>query len=81
MIGFVLLAILLFAYLFISNKNSKELEIQKKRYDDSVMVVAAQKQALAAKKDSIKVNAVKDTSAKKKFLLVMRKPLPLKMMY
>ncbi len=62
-IGFVLLAILLFAYLFISTKNSKELEIQKKRYDDSVMVVTAQKQAMAAKKDSVRVNAVKDTSA------------------
>lgn len=55
-IGFVLLAILLFAYLFISSKNSRELEAQKKRYDDSVSIVSAQKQALNSKKDSIKVN-------------------------
>ena len=62
-IGFILLAILLFAYLFISTKNSHELEAQKKRYDDSVAVVSAQKQAVAVKKDSVKINAVPDTSA------------------
>lgn len=57
-IGFVLLAILLFAYLFISSKNSRELEAQKKRYDDSVSIVSAQKQAINSKKDSLKVNAM-----------------------
>jgi YidC/Oxa1 family membrane protein insertase len=62
-IGFVLLAILLFAYLFISSKNSRELEVQKKRYDDSVAFVNARKQAVAEKKDSIKVNTVADTGA------------------
>ena len=62
-IGFVLLAILLFAYMFISSKNSRELEVQKKRYEDSVAVVNAQKQATAAKKDTTRINTIVDTSA------------------
>jgi YidC/Oxa1 family membrane protein insertase len=62
-IGFVLLAILLFAYMFISSKNSRELEVQKKRYDDSVAVVAAKKQAAVAIKDTVKINPVPDTTA------------------
>jgi len=62
-IGFVLLAILLFAYMFISTKNSKELEVQKKRYDDSVAIVKAQTQVITAKKDSIKITPVRDTTA------------------
>lgn len=49
MIGFVLLAILLFAYLFYSSKNSHELEARKQRYDDSVARVTALKQAEANK--------------------------------
>lgn len=61
-IGFVLLAILLFAYLFTSTKNSHELEVQKKRYDDSVAVVALQRQVQAAKKDTAPV-VIKDTSS------------------
>jgi len=74
-IGFVLLAILLFAYLFISTKNSKELEVQKRRYDDSVAIASAQKQAITAKKDSIKVNAVQDTTAKGKLFNGVEKTL------
>lgn len=66
-IGFVLLAILLFAYLFISTKNSHELEAQKKRYDDSVAAVAAKRQAVAAKKDTIAVVA-RDTTSLGKIL-------------
>ena len=62
-IGFVLLAILLFAYMFISSKNSRELEVQKKKYEDSVAVVTAQKQATTAKKDTAAISVVKDTSA------------------
>lgn len=62
-IGFVLLAILLFAYMFISSKNSRELEVQKKRYDDSVALVKAQTQAVAAKKDSTKPVAAADSGA------------------
>ena len=63
-IGFVLLAGLLFLYLFLSTKGSHELEAQKKRYEDSVARVVAQKQALAAKQDSGTVVAKPiDTSA------------------
>lgn len=63
-IGFVLLAILLFAYMFISTKNSHELEVQKKRYLDSVALVDAKKQALQSKADSVKTaSAVPDTGA------------------
>ena len=62
-IGFVLLAILLFAYMFISSKNSRELEVQKKRYEDSVAVVNAQKQAAAAKKDTAAIKTIIDTTA------------------
>jgi len=51
-IGFVLLAGLLFAYLFLSTKNSKELESQKKRYDDSVARITTQKQLAIDKKDT-----------------------------
>ena len=62
-IGFVLLAGLLFAYLFISSKNSHELEIQKRKFDDSVAFVNAQKQAIAAKKDTSHTTVSADTSA------------------
>ncbi|MEO5592852.1 MAG: membrane protein insertase YidC [Chitinophagaceae bacterium] len=62
-IGFVLLAILLFAYMFISTKNSRELEVQKKKYDDSVAIVNTQRQVITTHKDSIKINAVHDTTA------------------
>ena len=56
-IGFVLLAILLFAYMYISTKNSHELEVQKKRYDDSVAAVIAKKQAATVKNDTARLNA------------------------
>src|SRR6187200_104976 len=53
-IGFVLLAILLFAYLFISTKSSQELQVQKKNYEDSVArVEALKKTPVTAKVDSI----------------------------
>ncbi len=62
-IGFVLLAILLFAYMFLSTKNSRELEVQKKRYEDSVALVKTKAQAIAAKKDTSKTVATIDTGA------------------
>ena len=53
-IGFVLLAILLFAYLFISTKSSQELQVQKKNYEDSLArVEALKKTPVTAKVDSI----------------------------
>jgi YidC/Oxa1 family membrane protein insertase len=62
-IGFVLLAILLFLYLFISTKNSQELARQKKIYEDSVAMVAAQKNAAVPSKDTAVTPAVaKDTT-------------------
>ena len=47
-IGFVLLGLMLFAYLFISTKNSHELEAQKRREADSIAIVKA-RQATEAK--------------------------------
>lgn len=56
-IGFVLLAVLLFVYLFISTKNTHELQGQRQHYEDSVARV---KRAL----DSAAAIAQKDTTIK-----------------
>ena len=65
-IGFVLLAILLFLYLFISSKNSQELTKQRKVYDDSIALVnSAKKSSLPASTDTLKT-VVKDTAGFKK---------------
>jgi YidC/Oxa1 family membrane protein insertase len=53
-IGFVLLGILLFVYLFISTKNSHELEAQRKRAEDSVAFVKSQQEAAARARDTAK---------------------------
>jgi len=58
-IGFVLLGVLLFVYLFTSTKNSQELEKQKKLADDSIAVVKM-RQASAAAAAAAKL---KDTTA------------------
>jgi YidC/Oxa1 family membrane protein insertase len=58
-IGFVLLAILLFAYLFISTKNSQELQVRKKSYEDSLARVEALKKTPAA----VKVDTVAQAPA------------------
>ena len=42
-IGFVLMGVLLFVYLFISSKNSQELQVKKQQYEDSVSRVDAAK--------------------------------------
>ena len=55
-IGFVLLALLLFTYLFISTKNSHELEAKKQHYVDSVTLVQNHI------RDSIAQNAPADTT-------------------
>lgn len=54
-IGFVLLGVLLFVYLFISSKNSRELEAQRLRQEDSLAKIELVKQqaAQARAKDSI----------------------------
>jgi len=51
-IGFVLLGVLLIAYIFISTKNSHELQAQRMHYDDSVAGVRARQAAEARQKDS-----------------------------
>jgi YidC/Oxa1 family membrane protein insertase len=61
-IGFVLLAGLLFAYLFFASKGSQDAEAQRKRVEDSLARVAAQKQVMAEKKDTSKTIKV-DTGA------------------
>ncbi len=67
-IGFVLLAILLFLYLFISSKNSQELMKQQKHYEDSIALVNSfKKTAPASTQDTAKV-IVKDTTGFKKAL-------------
>src|SRR5260221_11192112 len=50
-IGFVLLGVLLFLYLFNSTKNSHELEVQQRRAQESVALVNARKAAAARAKD------------------------------
>jgi YidC/Oxa1 family membrane protein insertase len=61
-IGFVLLAILLFAYMFLSTKSNHELEAQKKRYDDSVATVIAKNKINSIKADSVKTAIVADST-------------------
>ncbi|HXO74598.1 MAG TPA: membrane protein insertase YidC, partial [Puia sp.] len=51
-IGFVLLGVLLFIYIFTSTKNSHELEVQQKRAQDSIAFVNARKAAAAKQKDT-----------------------------
>ena len=62
-IGFVLLGVLLFVYLFTSTKNSHELQKQKQLYDDSVARIKLQQDAQAHLQDSAKnKNIVIDTT-------------------
>jgi YidC/Oxa1 family membrane protein insertase len=63
-IGFVLLGVLLFTYLFISTKNSHELEVQKLRYTDSVERVKTLQESVLRKRDSVAKTIVvtKDSS-------------------
>lgn len=56
-IGFVLLGVLLFAYLFISTKNSQELQRQRKLQEDSVAAVHARQAAEARLRDTAKNTA------------------------
>ncbi|HXB05861.1 MAG TPA: membrane protein insertase YidC [Puia sp.] len=69
-IGFVLLGLLLFLYLYLSTKNSHELEAQRKHIADSVAFVTkareaaaeAQRQAAGTKPDSVAVAQPVDTT-------------------
>jgi len=53
-IGFVLLGVLLFTYLFISTKNSQELQKQKRLYEDSIARVKAMQESKVNQQDSSK---------------------------
>jgi YidC/Oxa1 family membrane protein insertase len=66
-IGFILLAVLLFLYLFISTKNSQELAKQKRVYEDSVAMVSKQKNAADLLKDTA-APVVRDTAGYNKAL-------------
>lgn len=69
-IGFVLLAILLFLYLYISSKNSQELMVQKKAYEDSIAKIDAIKKInQPGVADTTRaLVAIKDTAGFKKAL-------------
>lgn len=64
-IGFVLLGVLLFIYLFLSTKNSHELEAFRKHQEDSINFVKAKQAAEAKAKDTVALVAPgADSSAK-----------------
>ncbi len=64
-IGFVLLAALLFLYLFLSTKSSQELQEQKKRQQDSLAFVTRMNDSLTLAKDTTSKAASPDTSGLK----------------
>lgn len=65
-IGFVLLGVLLIAYLYTSTKSSHELEVQRKRAEDSIALVksrqAAAAAAVAKTQDTASANGPVDTT-------------------
>jgi YidC/Oxa1 family membrane protein insertase len=56
-IGFVLLALLLFVYLFTSTKNTKELQTQQQHQTDSIARVQLKKDSIARANDTTAVNS------------------------
>ncbi|MBE7169731.1 MAG: membrane protein insertase YidC [Williamsia sp.] len=69
-IGFVLLGVLLFLYLYLSTKNSQELAVQRKHVEDSIALVNAKnnQQFNAARDSAAKTVVVKDTTPFQKVL-------------
>lgn len=65
-IGFVLLAGLLFLYLFLSTKSSQDLQQQKKREQDSVALIRTTTDSVQRSLDTTSRNTVIDTSGLKK---------------
>ena len=63
-IGFVLLGCLLFVYLFLSTKNSHELEAQKKRALDSIAAVQAKQASDQRARDTVKLHVGPDSTLK-----------------
>ncbi len=54
-IGFVLLGVLLFTYLFTATKSNQQLEKQRLQQADSLAFVKKQQEARQVKQDSVKV--------------------------
>ena len=69
-IGFVLLGILLFLYLYLSTKNSQDLARQKRIYDDSISLVTAKRNQNfnAAQDSAANTTVVQDTAGFRKVL-------------
>jgi len=61
-IGFVLLGVLLFTYLFTATKNNQQLERQRLREADSVAAIKKQQEALHITQDSVKVKVASGDS-------------------
>ena len=64
-IGFVLLAGLLFLYLFLSTKSSQELQQQKKREQDSLALIQKRNDSVVALNDTSANKTVSDTTGLK----------------
>ncbi|MCG7857947.1 membrane protein insertase YidC [Flavihumibacter sp.] len=63
-IGFVLMGVLLFVYLFISSKNSQELQVKKQQYEDSVAKIeSARKKTAPVITDSVNAVTAIDSTA------------------
>ncbi|KIC89799.1 membrane protein insertase YidC [Flavihumibacter sp. ZG627] len=63
-IGFVLMGVLLFVYLFISSKNSQELQVKKQQYEDSVAKIElARKKTAPVITDIVNAVATIDSTA------------------
>lgn len=60
-IGFVLLAVLLFLYLFLSTKNSQELQHEKQVREDSIAAIKRTQDSIAIANDTTHHAAVKDS--------------------
>ncbi len=65
-IGFILLAVLLFGYLFLSTKSSQELAKEKQRKEDSIALVQKVRDSIAQANDTSSRLVVVDTSSLKK---------------
>jgi YidC/Oxa1 family membrane protein insertase len=61
-IGFVLLAVLLFLYLFLSTKNSQELQRDKQVREDSIAAIKRTQDSIAIANDTTHHVTVKDTN-------------------
>lgn len=65
-IGFVLLAALLFLYLFLSTKSSQDLQRQKKRQQDSLALIQKAKDSVAILNDTTSKQVAVDTAGLRK---------------